>query len=378
MRAVEQLRARAEAHPLAAPELEPALAAIRRRYGFSVLAAQPVGEYWVVSATLGTQTSRRPVRIKRAPGAGAAPTASTPSLPEKVFEAGGERHRIYIVIHNGRAIPMISSEAQRVKEFLGAVPPRFADDEERANALKAAKRLADDVDRLANDLEDLIARNARASDIQAKRSDLGTHEMKLADQLHIALGGVNISKLDRGYLLEGVVGTYGTVPEQRRDRMTPDHQPQDSLMKYAAGLTIGSTRRKLFAGLRMGRYATNDGWAINLHHQRHVWGQTYGKPPQPMVINRLDAIAGGNQTEAVQQRAVIRVLRTAAEDDADQIEAALKNGDDHDVWSDLKRKIPGRDAKAIDDRNAMRDRIRDRVHQGEIRIRRQPLEDFLR
>jgi hypothetical protein len=379
MKAVGKLKARGDAHPYAGGELTAALARIKAAHGFSVLEAKPAGEYWAIAAALGTQTLKKPLRIKRAPeNAAHTPGPTAPSLPERTFDAGGEHHRIFIVLEGTRAIPMISSEAQRVKEFLRDVPQRFADDQERSKALAAAKRFAAEVDRLANEVEVLVARGAAASAIEAKRSSLGDQEKLLADNLHVALGGVNIARLDRGYVLEGVVGTYGTVPEQRRDRLTPDHQPQDSLMKFASGLDFEATGRKLFAGTRLGRYATNDGWAINLHHQRHVWGRTYGRQPDAEVVSQLLGIATQYRNEAAARRAVIDTLRDAVDGDAKEIEKHLKEGDDHDVWSDLKAKIPGKTPQAVADRAALRGRIVQRVTAGEQRMRQQPLADFLK
>ncbi len=46
--------------------------------------------------------------------------------------------------------------------------------------------------------------------------------------------GVNIKKFDKKYKLEGLVATYASTPRQTGDYLTPDHQPQASLLKQAA------------------------------------------------------------------------------------------------------------------------------------------------
>jgi hypothetical protein len=375
MKAVGDLKKRGEAQPFAAEEMAAALKAIKAQYGFSVLEAKPAGDNWEIVARFGKDPLTKPVRIKRAAGGAATPSAATPALPEKTFDAGGEKHRLFIVVQGTRAIPMIASEAKRVKDFLAVASkdPSFKADMKRFAALKAADPLADAVDKLANEVEALLA---KGKPVEAKRKDLGDKEKELADQLHIALGGIDINELDKGYLLEGVVGTYGSVPEQKKDRLTADHQPQDAVMKLASQLKHVSGV-KLFTGLQLSHYATNDGWAINLHFQRHIWGLTYGKPPRTAVVNDLKAAA--QMKNILQARnAVMVTLRKALDEDATEIEKAVTFPIAHDVWSDLDKKIPGPSKPAKDAREALRKRIKGRVEAGEKKLRQQPLEGFFK
>lgn len=315
-------------------------------------------------------------------GAPRAETASRPGspavgeagLPEKEFDADGEHHRLFIVREGDRAVPMIASEKRRVADFLTAVAgeSQFALGTKRRAALDAASAIAAQLDATANEVAALEKAGKPAA---TKRRQLGELETGLADQLHIALGGADISKLDQGYLLEGVVGPYGSVPEQRQDRMEADHQPQNSLMKHAAQLRYGKVL--LFAGRRLGRYVTADGWAINLHHQRHVWGNTYGKSADPKSVAELDATRLYATPEGARRR-VIEVLKLARDSDAQAIERVTDptTVETADVWSDVRAKIRGNWSAAQAARLALASRIAARVKHGEQKIRQSPMDEF--
>jgi hypothetical protein len=377
MKAVGALKARGETKPFTPAEIEAALKPIKARYGFSVLEAKPVGEYWQIAATVGKDTLKKPLRIRRAPGPPAAPAvpgaaAPAPAMPEKTFTGGGERHRIFIVVRGTRAIPMIQSDAQRITDFLVAVAGSRAN-VARDEALNNAYIAAEKVDKLANELETLSLHGARLAD---KRAALGDAENELAHYLQAALDRVSIATLDKGYLLEGLVATYGEMPKQSGDRLTPDHQPQNSLMLFAKYVWHPASRRRLFAGTRLGRYVTADGWAINLHHERHVWGATYGIRPRSTDLDKLRDAARDNDDVDRARTAAIKALGESLKFDAAAIEKAVREKETHEVWIDVRQKLRGDRNRA--DREELRLRIQKRVLEGERRLRQQPLEEFLK
>jgi hypothetical protein len=374
MKAVAALKARGDKQPFTPAEIEAALKPIKARHQFSVLEAKPVGEQWEIAATMGKDTLKKPIRIKRAPGVPAtAPAQAAPAapLPEKTFSGGGEKHRLFIAVQGTQATPMIQSEVQRVDFFIISLAGSRAD-VTRDDALNAAMVAAIAVDKLADELETMRLRGAKLDD---KRKALGEAENELALHLQTALDRVSIETLDKGYLLEGKVATYGEMPKQSGDRLTPDHQPQNSLLKVAANLNHMNTRRKLFTGTRFSRYDTDDGWSINLHHQRHVWGATYGVKPRR---SDLVALANARQITDIDdaRKAVLVALRASLKVDADAIEKAIDEPETHDVWSDLRKKLRGPTRAA--DRAALRARIITRVKDGEAKLRRQALEEFLK
>jgi hypothetical protein len=266
-------------------------------------------------------------------------------------------------------VAMIESEAKRVETFLVDVAGSRANlgrNEALGNALGAAI----EVDKLAKAVKK--ARGARRADLRAA---LANAENDLAGHIQTALNSSSIAKLDEGYLLEGMVAAYGAMPRESGDKLTPDHQPQNGLMLVASYLRHAGSLRKLFARTRFGDYRTADGWAINLRHERHVWGETYGVRPRTDEVTALRAAAMEPDLDDA-RRGVLRVLRASLKIDATAIEKVVKEPIGHDAWSDLRRKLAGESRRA--DREALRLRIQKRVLAGETKLREQPFEDFLR
>lgn len=86
----------------------------------------------------------------------------------------------------------------------------------------------------------------------------------------------NVGKNKEKYLLEGQVGTYAGMPKPVGDQLTPDHQPQASIILATADFF----RRylKIKGGPLADRAAQRaaQGYAINLHFKCNVKGATYG------------------------------------------------------------------------------------------------------
>ena len=103
--------------------------------------------------------------------------------------------------------------------------------------------------------------------------------LDLSNQISALLGELVNGKRDvskeQKYLLEGQVGTYATVPKPFGDQLTPDHQPQAAAIVAVAAFfqkfkPEGAELQKRAAN------RANQGYAINLHFDRHVAGRTYG------------------------------------------------------------------------------------------------------
>src|SRR5687768_769261 len=85
----------------------------------------------------------------------------------------------------------------------------------------------------------------------------------------------NVKGVKEKYSLEGLPGTYKSMPKPKGDQFTADHQPQAAILEWAAEQpyfkAAGITNLKKRAESRAAA-----GYAINLHQLRHVDGRTYG------------------------------------------------------------------------------------------------------
>lgn len=183
------------------------------------------------------------------------------------------------------------------------------------------------------------------------------------------LRGVSLAQLNEIYQLEGMVATYGAMPTQNRDRLTPDHQPQAGIIAYAAGLPI-------FAGRRIRTVAggshVNGGWAINLHFNRHIRGRTYGRQPDRAAV---DAAVASRPGDADGQRtAVIGVLRRELRADVAAMRAVAGRTGDRVVWREV---FDNADIDATT-RTSLIGRVSGQILAGESRIDAQDLDSLAR
>lgn len=76
---------------------------------------------------------------------------------------------------------------------------------------------------------------------------------------------------------EGNVDTYGTLKGQGVE-MTPDHEPQNSVMSSLKKLTlqIKNKKVKVFSGTSLMSYSTSKGICLNMKRSRHLETRTYG------------------------------------------------------------------------------------------------------
>jgi hypothetical protein len=87
---------------------------------------------------------------------------------------------------------------------------------------------------------------------------------------------------------EGDVDTFSGLQGPTGDRMTPDHEPQHSLMDYVAK-ELKYDGDILFKGTSLDKYTRDDGICLNMHEIRHRKTRSYGKSKAAAVAPILKA-----------------------------------------------------------------------------------------
>jgi DNA/RNA non-specific endonuclease len=113
MKAVGQLKQRGETHPYGAAEIDAALKTIKSQHGFSILQAKPVGDNWEIAATLGKDSLKKPLRIKRTSGGG--------SPGPFIFEVREGGHTLRVlpdlsVVQFSTPVPVTGAHAQKIEQ----------------------------------------------------------------------------------------------------------------------------------------------------------------------------------------------------------------------------------------------------------------------
>ncbi len=183
-------------------------------------------------------------------------------------------------------------------------------------------------------------------------------------------GDEEIGKLKEKYLLEGQVGTYATIPKPVGDKLTPDHQPQASVI--LAGADFFQESLGIEGGELAARAANRaaQGYAINLHFKRHVAGATYGSKGETRqgFKAKLVSAAGKLKVNAAKAK-VVEMLRSALKKDVDQMKTVAAGKITDEAWKQLKEEIPT-EKKAI----ALKEEIANRVVKGENQVASQPFD----
>jgi hypothetical protein len=309
-------------------------------------------------------------RLGRLVASGARSVAQRVGLipyPQKSFSAGGESHRLYVETAGGRPRLTIASNPSPIETFLDRAQANASIPNARKARIPRARQLAQEINTTAA----AVAANAALTEAQAREQLAPTlaKEEEMATIIQELLRGVSLAQLNEIYQLEGMVATYGAMPTQNRDRLTPDHQPQAGIIAYAAGLPI-------FAGRRIRTVAggshVNGGWAINLHFNRHIRGRTYGRQPDRAAV---DAAVASRPGDADGQRtAVIGVLRRELRADVAAMRAVAGRTGDRVVWREV---FDNADIDATT-RTSLIGRVSGQILAGESRIDAQDLDSLAR
>lgn len=196
---------------------------------------------------------------------------------------------------------------------------------------------------------------------------------------NLVSGDPKLGKLKEKYLLEGQVGTYATVPKAVGDQLTPDHQPQASVILAAADFfksSLGIAGGDLAARAKS---RAAQGYAINLHFRRHVEGATYGSKgkTQEGFHSELQTQAGGLKKDAAKAK-VADLLRIELKKDVKKMKDVAQSDLKDKAWQQLREesvKEAGGDEK-VGEKNAkeLKKEIADRIISGENQIASQPLD----
>jgi hypothetical protein len=201
--------------------------------------------------------------------------------------------------------------------------------------------------------------------------------MEICEKLSTLIAGdEDIGELDQKYLLEGQVATYATVPKAVHDQLTPDHQPQASIIRGAADFF--KNRLKIKGGELADRAENraNAGYAINLHFNRHIKGATYGSKGETRddFYKRMVKGVKDPTDEAAARKYVSDALKFALSEDVKAMKDVVKANVGDEAWKDLKLKEDGKTERPAPQQEKFKDQIAKQINAGEDQIHSQPLD----
>jgi hypothetical protein len=270
-------------------------------------------------------------------------------------DADGKSHSLY-VDKNGHLT--VASTPQGAQEFLDWYAKRKNIEASKVEPIR--KKIAE-AQKKIDAISKLSAQDRTVPDA-ALRSLLETNT-EIAAMIAKLIGkDETIGKLEEKYHLEGMTGTYEGTPKPVGDKLTPDHQPQASVIEAAVRFFKFRGFKSTSLVERADQRAKK-GFTINVHFNRHIKGATYGSK--------------GTKTETFLTHLIERA-GTAKEADAKKTVAQeLQKLLDVDVAT--MKDVAGRDSSWTDlevitdemERKKFRTKIADRIKAGEDQLQKQ-------
>jgi hypothetical protein len=249
----------------------------------------------------------------------------------------------------------------------------------KGDTLAEAKKVQAKINPLLTQAEALVAeiQKSHPKDDEPPAPAQQRKLLDLSNQISALLGELVNGKRDvskeQKYLLEGQVGTYATVPKPIGDQLTPDHQPQASIILAAADFFAEQFKDQFkMEGSELQKRAekrANQGYAINLHFDRHVAGRTYGSKGKTRegFKSELKAAAGNLPVDKARVE-VSKKLQTEMKADVAQMKVVAKQTLTDKSWARLKDDI------APENLDKTKEEIANRIVKGEDQIASQPLD----
>lgn len=285
-------------------------------------------------------------------------------------ESDGQTHSIYF---EGEESPrlMIASNVMAASAFLDWYTEEHKSDAFTQKHGKLIAKIRDaikDAQSTAKQIADL-RRGGKAW--KERQQELLEKNVALSRLLSELVGkDPTIAKELEKYKLEGLTGTYGSMPKPKGDEFTPDHQPQAAVLTAAAKFRFFSPTGEL-AERAEGR--AQEGFAINLYRVRHALGATYGKKggeTKDAFLERVKPLVKNHPAQE-QRRLVIDEIRKDLRRDVVAMKLVVRDKYDTPTWADVIKIAGPKDGPKVVGE------IRQRVNSGEDQIANQDLDSLV-
>jgi hypothetical protein len=179
----------------------------------------------------------------------------------------------------------------------------------------------------------------------------------------------NVGKEVEKYKLEGLTGTFSSMPKPPGDDFTPDHPPQAAVLVKAARFRFFSPNGQL---VERAEGRAKEGYAINLYKKRHQLGRTYGYKGKETKQDFFDEIRPliKDRPANEQRQEVIRLMKAALRRDVAAIKQVVRAPYDQPAWDDVTAITKGKKTQEVVGE------IRTRINAGEDQIANQDLDSL--
>ena len=301
---------------------------------------------------------------------------------EPFDDVNHEHHLIFIRGTEGNRIEMMASEPITIVKFLQDIIDSTPDTDPKHVQAVAAQDLyrtgvAPNLQKLntikVDDNTGRAVDPSQQADLEKYAKDFWTNSIALTALLRSLIGRENLSDARDRYALEGLAGTYGSVPIPRGDQMTGDHQPQAAALIYSAAQPYFPNSNPIKDVLD-GSHAPS-AYVINLHKYRHEAGRTFGHKSGPILkvfTAAVDAIRHDKTKTAKEKRVDnVDLLKKELGADVQAMRGVVGQAETHDNWKDL-----GEVGFTGTDKTDLYNELKTRILQGEQAMLTQNLDRY--
>lgn len=288
-------------------------------------------------------------------------------------EENGDSHRIYVDPDQSRPQLMVASNPTTILEFLS-----FWESKPNISASKTRKiaEARTHYNTVILPIITSIQESEQRNEPETAREPLLGNLLRQNSYLSLLLREIigsrtNLADVRERYALESTVGRYSEMAGAVGDQFEADHQPQNSVLEYAA-------EKPCFASaVNLRRRAANRSalaWTINVHELRHRAGRTYGRSPSSTFTGAVDRIDNSTLETTEKRRQIVEEIKAELALDATQMENVANRPVGDAVWNDLRDPNLGLDS---DEQEEFRTEIRTRILTGERQIKNQPMDNLV-
>ena len=294
----------------------------------------------------------------------------------------GEQHRIYIEQRGGQPALIVASDPSPILQFLSYWETRTGiSARQRTAVTEARNHYNTNVLTVMNQIKQSEDNGRPESERTPLLQQLARQNMSLSEIVKRVIGSsTDLSGVRERYALEGMTGQYSSMPEATGDDLEADHQPQNSILEYAAGQDCfndpGIVNLKSRAANRSAL-----GRAINLHMNRHRAGRTHGSAPGSAanlasVRSSIDVVAASTDTNIIKRRRIVNILKGELSADVSRLTQVANRpfgGSSPDVvWADINGL-----GLSDPDRDTLGNQIKQAIINGERQMAVQPMDNLV-
>ncbi|MBI4473200.1 MAG: hypothetical protein HY646_11060 [Acidobacteria bacterium] len=288
----------------------------------------------------------------------------------------GESHTVQVRT-DGKPALIITSTPVAAGEFVkvyvarkSAKNPNFKKDNDALiSKIEAAVAVAQ---KMVDDIAAVEKANANDPKLEGMQRALLAKNVELSGLLSDLVGkDESIGAMKEKYLLEGLTGTYGSMPKPRGDDFTADHQPQAAILQAAASFDYFSEEGELAARAERRAHA---GFAINLHKLRHEAGRTYGhkgKRTKEEFLGEIKKATKSVRGAAQKRRIVVETIKSDMIKDVEAMRTVANHDAKTAVWSDIVG------TKKTKEKEQLVGEVRVRILAGESQIASQDIDSLV-